>query len=513
VDLVVLGTLCLLISGVAIRLGLVFADHFGIADRPGGHKQHQTVTPFVGGFGLISVVVAAFLLVELFFHSFSLRPLQGILVGALALFLTGLADDIWHLSFKPRFVVQALVALSMVYAGGVELVSLGRILPGLAEVELGPLAVPVTIFATIGLINAVNMIDGIDGLSGSVSLVSLALAAIVAHSAGDVAYMVFLVALIGGVAGFLYYNLRYPGNGRARVFLGDNGSMLLGFLVAWLFIALSQGKQAAMTPVTALWLFALPLMDTVGVMLRRIWLGKSPFRPDRHHLHHLLVRAGFRVCDVVAIAVFSQVALGLIGIVGLWLDVPEWIMFALFLLVFAGYFLAILRPWRLVPALRRLGRTLRLPSGDARGIFVGYFAQERCAELLDTVCAGLAGSYDYQIQLYRVDDRRYANGRNVYCVVLVPVGSGNDHLIGKINSDTSAIRRRLFDDAGLDVRLFIQRSSTNDRRVAYSRPGVKSNQRRADRRGVERTLIYSMERARGRVYRDPVACATSVTSA
>jgi UDP-GlcNAc:undecaprenyl-phosphate GlcNAc-1-phosphate transferase len=92
--------------------------------------------------------------------------------------------------------------------------------------------------------------------------------------------------------GFLYYNLRYPGNRRARVFLGDNGSMLLGFLFAWLFIALSQGEPAAMTPVTALWLFALPLMDTVGVMLRRIWLGKSPFRADRHHLHHLFVRAG-----------------------------------------------------------------------------------------------------------------------------------------------------------------------------------------------------------------------------
>jgi UDP-GlcNAc:undecaprenyl-phosphate GlcNAc-1-phosphate transferase len=87
--------------------------------------------------------------------------------------------------------------------------------------------------------------------------------------------------------------------------------MLLGFLFAWLLIALSQGgdEAAVMTPVTALWLFALPLMDTVGVMLRRIWLGKSPFRADRHHLHHLFVRAGFRVCDVVAVAVLMQVRL------------------------------------------------------------------------------------------------------------------------------------------------------------------------------------------------------------
>ncbi len=502
-DLVVLCTVCVLISGLAIRLGLVVADRFGIADRPGGHKQHQAVTPFVGGFGVISVVVAAFLLVEVYFPNFSLRPLQGILVGALALFLTGLADDIWHLSFKPRFVIQALVALSMVYVGGIELASLGQILPAMGSVDLGLLAVPFTIFATIGLINAVNMIDGIDGLSGSVSLVSLALAAVVAYGAGNVACTVFLVALIGGVAGFLYYNLRYPGNARARVFLGDNGSMLLGFLFAWLFIALSQGTQAVMTPVTALWLFALPLMDTVGVMLRRIWLGKSPFRPDRHHLHHLLVRAGFRVCDVVAFAVFSQICLGLVGIAGLSLGVPEWVMFALFLLVFAGYFLLVLRPWRLVPTLRRIGRTLRLPSGDARGIFVGYVQQEKCLDLVDTICAGLTGGYDYQLQVYQVD-RHSEDRRNVYCVVLVPVGSGNDHLIGRIQSDTRGIRRRLARQSGVEARLFMQRSRDNERRVAYSRPGVKSNQRRADRRGVQRTLIYSVERARGRMHRDAV---------
>jgi undecaprenyl-phosphate alpha-N-acetylglucosaminyl 1-phosphatetransferase len=517
VDLVVLCAVCLLISGVAIRLGLVVASHFGIADRPGGHKQHQTVTPFVGGFGVISVVVVAFALVEPYFPSFSLRPLQGILVGALALFLTGLADDIWHLGFKPRFVVQALVALSMVYVGGVELTSLGQILPGKGSIELGVLAVPFTIIATIGLINAVNMIDGIDGLSGSVSLISLALTAIVAHSAGDGACTVFVVALIGGVAGFLYYNLRYPGNGRARVFLGDNGSMLLGFLFAWLFIALSQGTpgtpgtQAAMTPVTALWLFALPLMDTVGVMLRRIWLGKSPFRPDRHHLHHLFVRAGFRVSDVVAFAAFSQVCLGLIGIAGLWLEVPESVMFALFLLCFAGYFLAIARPWRLVPRLRQVGCALKLPLADTRGIFVGYIQKEKCPELLNVICSGLAGGYDFKLELFQLA-RPPGDKRNVFCVVLVPICSSSDHLIGQIQGDMRGVRKRLAGEAGVEVRLFLQRSSANDRRVAYSLPGAISNQRRADRRGGhERSLIYSMERTQGRVYADPMAFAASVT--
>jgi hypothetical protein len=151
--------------------------------------------------------------------------------------------------------------------------------------------------------------------------------------------------------------------------------MLLGFLFAWMFIALSQGEQAAMTPVTALWLFALPLMDTVGVMLRRLWLGKSPFRPDRYHLHHLFVRAGFRVCDVVAFAVVMQVAFALVGVGGPAarrtgvsdvLAVPR---------RFRGLLLLILRPWRLVPWLRRLNRWLGMPSAQVRGIFRRLSAQ------------------------------------------------------------------------------------------------------------------------------------------
>jgi len=260
-ELAVLCGVCLLISGVVIRLSLALAAHFGVMDRPGGHKQHETLTPFVGGFGVISVLVSTFLLVDLFFVGFALFPLKSVLVGAVAIFLTGLADDIWHLNFKPRFVVQAIVALSMIVIGDVELRSFGELLPGV-QVNLGWMAVPLTIFATIGPINAVNMIDGIDGLSGSVSLVSLALTALVAYEGGSSSYVVFVVALMGGVGGFLYYNLRYSSNKQARVFLGDNGSMLLGFVFAWLFIALSQGERPAMTPVTALWFFAVPLTKT-----------------------------------------------------------------------------------------------------------------------------------------------------------------------------------------------------------------------------------------------------------
>ena len=493
-ELAVLFALCVLISGVAIRLAASLANYLGVVDRPGGHKQHEASTPFVGGVGILAVLFSLFLSFDPLFGSLGLVALQGILIGALILFVTGLADDIVHLSFKLRFAVQAMVALSMVFVGGVELLSFGELLPGL-RFDLGWLSIPLTILATVGLINAVNMIDGIDGLAGSLSLVSLALTGLVAVFAGQGAYVVLVVALGAGLAGFLYYNLRYAGNCRARVFLGDNGSMVLGFVFAWLFIALSQGDSPAMTPVTALWLFALPLIDTVGVMLRRIWLRKSPFRADRHHLHHLFVRAGYRVCDIVAFAALAQLSLGLIGVAGLLLGVPEYLMFWLFLIVFGAYLLVILRPWRLVPELRRINRALGLPSVHVHGIFVGYVRREKFPDLLGLIGERLGGSrYDYQLSVYQTDCSA-TDGRNVYCVVHVPA-NGDEHLIGKVQRDVSAMKKHFLRRHGVDVRLFIRRQDENDLRSnALLEGGTIGSQRRHDeRRSVRSTLIYSMER-------------------
>ena len=500
---------CFLICGAAIRLAMSLADWLGMLDRPGGHKQHEASTPFVGGVGILAVLLSVFLVLDPLFGGFAVSPLQGILIGALILFITGLADDIVHLSFKLRFVVQAAVALSMIFVGGVELLSFGELLPGW-RFDLGWLSIPLTILATVGLINAVNMIDGLDGLSGSVSLVSLALVGLVAFFAGQGAYVVLVVALIAGLAGFLYYNLRYPGNSRARVFLGDNGSMVLGFLFAWLCIALSQGDAPAMTPVTALWLFALPLMDTVAVMLRRIWLRKSPFRPDRYHLHHLFVSAGYRVCDVVVFAALGQLFLGLIGVGGLVLGVPEYLMFWLFMGVFAAYFLVILRPWRLVPELRRINRVLGLPSVQVRGIFIGYVRREKFPDLLGLIGERLgASSYDYQLSVYRTDCSA-TDGRNVYCVVHVPA-NGDERLIGKVQRDVSAIKKHLFRWHDVEVRLFIRRHDENDLRADALLEGrTMGSQRKHERRSVRSTLIYSMERGGGMMNGSGVAFEVSV---
>jgi UDP-GlcNAc:undecaprenyl-phosphate GlcNAc-1-phosphate transferase len=417
------------------------------------------------------------------------------------MFVTGLADDIWHLGFKPRLVVQAAVALAMVFVGGVELASLGELLPGVA-VDLGWFAVPITVFATIGLINAVNMIDGIDGLSGSVSLVSLAFIAVVAHGADNPAYLLVAVALMGGIVGFLFFNLRYPGNARARVFLGDNGSMLLGFVFAWLLIALSQGGDAAaMTPghcavavrVAAdghRWRHAAADLAWQVALPGRPPPSASPLGPGRFSCLRCRRRGG---ADAVRLRADRCRCL--------LLRVPEYLAFWLFLAIFAVYFLLIARPWRLVPWLQWLNRRLGLPSVQVRGIFVGYVRRERCPQLLGLIAQGLSGHYEYQLSVFETD-RESAQGRKVYCMVHVP-NIGDEHLIGAVRRDMLRLRRRLARKHGLDIRLLLARAEQSGLQSAFDTAAASGRRiGESERRQLQSTLIYSIERGRHSVRSD-----------
>lgn len=491
--------LCLIISGIVIRVGMQFAGHMGVLDHPGGHKQHDTSTPFVGGFGIITVVLSALFLSYIFFPELSPLPIATLALGTTILFATGLADDVWHLNFKTRFVIQALVAMAMVYIGGVELHSLGILVPGIS-VELGSYALPVTVFATIGLINALNMIDGIDGLSGTLSFISLGFMALAATLAQNDIYLAFIVAVMGGVAGFLYFNLRYPSNSRARVFLGDNGSMLLGFVFAWLFISLSQGEQRAMPPVTALWLFGVPLLDTVSVMLRRIWHGKSPFLADRNHLHHLFLKAGFRVSDTVWCIALLQLSLGLAGIIGMRLDFPEPLMFGSFLIVFAVYFYVIARPWRFVPNLRQLNIALGLPTVHARGVFVGYFDTDGSSEVIDTLTNDLGSDFEYHLSLQKIDHKPHGS-RNIYALIEI-VGSQDDVSVGEIRRLMNKIKSHLSATPDVQVRLFMHRNDDNDRRLKKDSEEQFSEDcsREKDRRSAKASSAFYTATVRSEIH-------------
>jgi UDP-GlcNAc:undecaprenyl-phosphate GlcNAc-1-phosphate transferase len=175
----------------------------------------------------------------------------------------------------------------MIAATGVYIHSLGHIFGH--ELTLGWLGIPFTVIAVIGLLNAFNMMDGIDGLAGSLSLVTIG--AILLYSNSTTIHGATALALLAGGAllPYLAANLGFIGR---KVFLGDAGSMVLGYLFAWVLINLSQAAPSYLSPIDVLWCVALPVLDTLAVMYRRIRQGKSPFKPDRGHIHHIILGVG-----------------------------------------------------------------------------------------------------------------------------------------------------------------------------------------------------------------------------
>lgn len=348
----------LLLSLIVIKASIPWTHHFEILDTPGGHKSHAHDTPYTGGIGVFAALISTALILGTAVIHVELR-ISALLIGATTLFLVGLIDDAYHLSIQSRFLIQGIVALIMIFSGDIVIHEVGNLISA-HPLELGLLAIPFTLFSTIGVINSLNMIDGIDGLAGSIALISTSLLAIVASLGGSSDYAILCIGLTGGLLGFLHFNLRYSSQRRARVFLGDNGSMLLGFFLAWVLIALSQSPRFDIPPVIALWLFSIPLMDTLSVMLRRIYFGRSPFRPDRYHIHHLFVRAGFGITTTVIIISLIHLLLGTLGIIAMLTNIGESWALIHFILLFILYFHLVMRPKRFIKNLKRMRTRLHI---------------------------------------------------------------------------------------------------------------------------------------------------------
>jgi UDP-GlcNAc:undecaprenyl-phosphate GlcNAc-1-phosphate transferase len=252
-----------------------------------------------------------------------------------------------------RLLLQGGAVLFVAYFGDAYLLDLGAILPGNVVFKLGWMALPFTVFAGIGLINAFNMADGVDGVCGTLALVALVGLGTMAALGDNQNALILVVMLAAGVVGFLIYNVRVPGRKHAKAFLGDAGSYLLGLSVLYLTIRLSQGSDRAMAPVSALWFCMLPLFDTIGMILRRLRRGRSPFAPDREHIHHVFLLAKFTVMETwVGLTVVSLVGLG-IGLIGSLTQVSELAMMVAFLGASLFYYWMIKRVWRVMRFLSR----------------------------------------------------------------------------------------------------------------------------------------------------------------
>lgn len=305
------------------------AESLGLLAYPGEHRHHLEPTPVVGGIAMFTGLMAAYLVLDN-------QVLEALLPALLVLCVTGVCDDRYKLPYWSRFIAQAVAALLMIWLTDTHLSSMGSLLSD-NEILLGQWALPVTVFAVIGVINALNMSDGLDGLAGSIVL--LVVAGI--YLAGSDKHGL-LAIIAASVSGFLFWNLRIM-RPQARLFMGDAGSTMLGLVLAYLLIDVTQGEQPMVAPVTALWFLLLPLFDAVGVLLIRPLKGKSPFEADRMHYHHFLQQKGFTANQSLVVALMLQAIFITGGVLINRLSVPEHIQFYVFMGLFALYLLLLFR--------------------------------------------------------------------------------------------------------------------------------------------------------------------------
>lgn len=324
------------------------AFHINLTDKPDHRKDHKGEVPLIGGLCMFLALCFAILTLD-----FPIRDLKPFFAGSMILVMVGILDDMRELPPSSRFIAQIIAALIMSEWGSIFLSDLGMLVfPG-NTLELGWFALPFTIFATIGVINALNMVDGVDGLAGSTSLVTTGSLILLALCSGELLSAKILGLIAAVLTAFLLFNWRFAQHQRALVFMGDAGSMFLGFTLAWFLIKSAQGEGRLMEPVTAIWIFAVPLIDTVSMMLRRVMKGRSPFAADREHFHHLLLMAGFSHRETVLIILLVSVICAATGLAGHFYGIPEAVMFYLFLLLFGTYFYSTLRAWKLMRFLKR----------------------------------------------------------------------------------------------------------------------------------------------------------------
>ena len=310
------------------------ARRVGLVDKPNARKHHHGNIPLVGG---VSIYFSLWLLYGLqpeWLPSFSVYMLCITL-----LLLVGIADDRFDLPVMPRIVLQSIVAAIMMWQG-LSISSLGNIILG-QPLILGGAGYLITLFAVIGSINAFNMVDGIDGLLGALASVAFATLSMLFFFGGRTELGMWCLALLAACAPYILLNLGVPWGRKFKVFMGDAGSMLIGFTVIWLLILASQGEDAVMAPVTALWVIALPLLDMTRVMICRIHRGSSPFRPDREHLHHILMRMGFSGRMTLAMMTSAQVLSGILGIILAGCHLAANWQFVIFCLIFILFLYAI----------------------------------------------------------------------------------------------------------------------------------------------------------------------------
>jgi UDP-GlcNAc:undecaprenyl-phosphate GlcNAc-1-phosphate transferase len=263
-------------------------------DIPNERKVHPYPMPKSGG-----IAMAVGICVSVLLWANGDQFVRAVLLGTGIVVVFGLIDDFRDIGYKGKFIGQIAAALVVIFYCGVTIRSLGMLLPH--DVLLPAwVAIPLTVLVIVGVTNAINLSDGLDGLAGGISLLSFICIGYLAYRAGNMGIALFSVAVVGAIFGFLRFNT-FP----ATLFMGDAGSQCLGFTGITLSLALTQGNTP-LSPLLPLLLLGFPVLDTLTVMLSRLYHGKSPFKADTNHFHHKLIGLGFYHTEAVFIIYVIQ---------------------------------------------------------------------------------------------------------------------------------------------------------------------------------------------------------------
>ena len=306
------------LKGLASRIGLV--------DHPNRRKIHIKPRPLVGGLGMsLAVALTGLLFIPLF-------NMRGFYAGLVLLVVTGFLDDFGELNHRFKFVAQIIAAVFLMYFSQVYLHTFGDLL-AFGPIDFDMLAIPMTIIGIVGVCNSINMIDGLDGLAGGIGLTAFGSFAFLSFISGKPVLMLISLSICGSLLAFIIYNW-HP----AKLFMGDAGSLFLGFAAGFLSIALTQDQNSLITPVTPLLVLGVPIVDTVTVMTKRMMKRKNPFYADNRHLHHILLKMGYSKRQTASIIILLSALFSSIAIAGSLLKIPEYYLFFFFMSYFAVYF-------------------------------------------------------------------------------------------------------------------------------------------------------------------------------
>ena len=300
----VTGILSFLLTPPVKRL----AHRIGAIDVPkDARRMHKKPIPRLGGLAIyISFVIVSLVLGQWNMQNFT------ILIGSAIIVVLGIFDDRNALSAKFKFGIQLIAAAIPVVFGNlrIELITNPNLFSGELYVKFGALAIPITIIWIVAITNAVNLIDGLDGLAVGVSAIACMTMLAVSLLIGEVPIAILLAVLAGACVGFMPFNLN-----PASIFMGDTGSTFLGFMLATLSIQGMFKVYAIISFAVPFLILGLPIFDTAFAFTRRILSGRSPFSPDRGHVHHRLIDMGFNQKQTVAILYIISTVLGLLAVV------------------------------------------------------------------------------------------------------------------------------------------------------------------------------------------------------